>query len=170
MAVTTSSPMQRYDAIRVNSNFIFVVCTYSLLSPCPIPSSTPKMLIPAILSTAANGVLLLTYLKQFQSLQERITAAGGHVLTVTAEAESELPKMQEASGYTGESIVDTENLFVKELKRHAIIDVAICEKKGYPHGMAQPTVLVGTKQKVVYNWAIQPSLVSCSVIQMHVRC
>ena len=81
-------------------------------------------------------------------------------MTVTAEPESFLQKMRDATGYDGETIVDTENLLVKELKRRGIIDVAISEKKGYEHGMAQPAVLVGTKQKVVYKWAIVPSTVS----------
>ena len=100
------------------------------------------------------------YLKQLQSLQGRITAAGGSVFTVTAENQSELPKMREASGFTGETIVDTENLLVKELQRRGIIDVAISEKKGYPHGMAQPAVLVGGKNGLYYTWAIKPSVVS----------
>ena len=69
--------------------------------------------------------------------------------------------MRQATGYDGETIVDVENLLVKELARRGIIDVAISEKKGYPHGMAQPAVLIGTKQKVVYRWAIVPSVVGC---------
>lgn len=74
--------------------------------------------------------------------------------------------MRQATGYSGETIVDVENLLVKELRRRGIIDVAISEKKGYPHGMAQPAVLVGTKQKVVYKWAIVPSVVSCFLLSL----
>ena len=72
--------------------------------------------------------------------------------------------MREATGYIGETIVDTENLLVNELKRRGIIDVAISEKKGYEHGMAQPAVLIGTKERVVYRWAIVPSMVSFSIL------
>ena len=68
--------------------------------------------------------------------------------------------MRKATGFNGETIVDVENLLVKELRRRGIIDVAISDKNGYPHGMAQPAVLIGTKQKVVYKWAIVPSVVS----------
>ncbi|KAG8528531.1 uncharacterized protein KY384_007449 [Bacidia gigantensis] len=98
------------------------------------------------------------YLKQLQSLTKSITAAGGYVLTVTAESESELHKIRETTGYDGETIVDTENLLATELRRRGIIDVAVSEKTGYPNGMAQPAVLVGTKAKVVYKWAIKPSV------------
>ena len=98
-----------------------------------------------------------------QSLSPRITAAGGHVFAVTSEAESELPKMRTASGYTGETIVDPENLLAKELKRRGVLDVAISEKKGYPHGMAQPAILVGGKEKIWYHWAIVPATVSTTL-------
>lgn len=69
--------------------------------------------------------------------------------------------MRAASGYTGEVIVDSENLLAKELKRRGVLNVAISEKEGYPHGMAQPAVLVGSVSKgVYYSWAIMPSMVS----------
>jgi hypothetical protein len=82
-------------------------------------------------------------------------------VTVTAEAASELPAMRKASGYTGETIVDPENFLAKELKRRGLLDVAISDKKGYPHGMAQPAVLVLRKDgTVLFKWAIVPTLVS----------
>ncbi|KAL6717723.1 hypothetical protein ACLMJK_005638 [Lecanora helva] len=138
MAVTTTSnPVQRYDSIRAESGFVFVV--FYRGHWCPFCQA---------------------YLKQLQSLNQRITDARGHVVTVTAENEFELPKMREATGYDGETIVDTENILAKELKRRGIIDVAISDKNGYPHGMAQPAVLVGTKQKVIYRWAIVPSVMN----------
>lgn len=75
--------------------------------------------------------------------------------------------MRTASGYTGETIIDTENVLAKELARRGVIDVAISEHKGYAHGMVQPAVLIGGKEKVWYKWAIVPSTVSdddgCSV-------
>ena len=100
------------------------------------------------------------YLKQLESLSGSISAAGGKVFTVTSEAASELDKMRAASGYKGKMLVDTENVLAKELKRRDIIDVAISDHKGYLHGMAQPAVLIGNKDKVIYRWAIVPGTVS----------
>jgi hypothetical protein len=88
------------------------------------------------------------------------------VVTITSEPESELAKMRKYSGYTGETIVDTENVLAKELKMRGIIDVAISEHKGYEKGMVQPGILVvgkgkmGEKEKVWYSWAIVPAAVS----------
>ena len=79
---------------------------------------------------------------------------------MTSEPEEHLGKMREASGYTGEVIVDTENELAGELKRRGVIDVAVSEKKGYVKGMVQPAVLVGNKERVVYRWAIVPGVVS----------
>lgn len=68
--------------------------------------------------------------------------------------------MQVASGYTGETIIDTKNELARELKRRGLVDVAISERKGYDNGMAQPAVLVIKDQTVLYHWAISPSRVS----------
>ena len=70
--------------------------------------------------------------------------------------------MRAASGWEGEVIVDPENLLAKELKRRNLLDVAISEKAGYPHGMAQPAVLVGGQslKGVAFKWAIVPAAVS----------
>lgn len=132
-----ATSIEQYDALRASSEFIFVV--FYRGSWCPFCQA---------------------YLKALQSLTPRITAAGGKIFTVTSEDASQLPKMRDASGYTGETIVDPENLLAKELKRRGIVDVAISEHKGYPHGMAQPAVLIGGKQRVWYKWAIVPGTVS----------
>ena len=71
--------------------------------------------------------------------------------------------MRTASGYTGETIVDPENVLAIELKRRGVIDVAISEHKGYPHGMVQPAVLIGAKNKLWYRWAIIPGTVSSAI-------
>lgn len=80
-------------------------------------------------------------------------------MIITAEAEGNLEKTRTATGYNGEAISDPEHAIAGELKRRFGLDVAISEKGGYPHGMAQPAVLVlkndGT---VVYKWAIVPKL------------
>ena len=68
--------------------------------------------------------------------------------------------MRKSTGFTGEILVDTENLLAAELKQRGLLDVAISEKAGYEHGMAQPSVLVVKQNKeVLYSWAIVPSLV-----------
>ena len=69
--------------------------------------------------------------------------------------------MRTASGYDGETLVDTEHLLARELKRRGLIDVAISERKGYAEGMVQPGVLIGgNRVGVVYSWAIRPATVS----------
>ena len=69
--------------------------------------------------------------------------------------------MRAASGFDGETIVDPENLLAKELKRRGLLDLAISDHKGYPHGMVQPGVLIGGNQVgIVYKWAIVPGTVS----------
>ena len=70
--------------------------------------------------------------------------------------------MRALSGYTGEMIADPENLLAKELKRRGVLDVAISDRGGYPHGMAQPAVLVASKTDVYYRWEIVPATVSTS--------
>jgi hypothetical protein len=49
---------------------------------------------------------------------------------------------------------------VKYFKERDLLDVAISEKKGYEHGMAQPAILViGKGGDVLEKWAIVPSAV-----------
>ncbi len=102
----------------------------------------------------------ISYLKQLQALTGSITASHGTPLVVTAEPASELQATRSASGYSGEAIVDPVNVVVRYLKARNILDVAVSEKKGYDHGMAQPAVLV-LKQDgtVLFHWAIVPGLV-----------
>lgn len=111
----------------------------------------------------------IAYLKSLQKISNSIKAQNGAILVVTAENESELAATQTASGYQGEIVVDTENLLATELKGRGMLDVAITEKKGYEHGMAQPAVLAvrgaagkedGSQGEVLYRWAIVPGLVS----------
>ena len=87
-------------------------------------------------------------------------AAHGTPLIVTAEVETHLGATRSQTGYNGEAIVDPENLLAKELKGRGLLDVAISDKSGYEHGMAQPACLVMKKDgTVIYHWAIVPSLV-----------
>ena len=54
--------------------------------------------------------------------------------------------MRATSGYT---IVNKQNFLAKELRRRGLLNVAISERKGYKHGMAQPAVLVLRKDGTV---------------------
>jgi len=100
------------------------------------------------------------YLRAFTALIDPITEAGGTPVIITAEDESHLPATRAATGYTGDAIVDPENLLAADLKARGLLDVAITEKAGYPHGMAQPAVLVVRQDgSVLQQWAIVPCVV-----------
>ena len=67
--------------------------------------------------------------------------------------------------YSGETIVDPENVLATELKSRGQLNVAISEKGGYPHGMAQPAVLVVDRNgKPLVSWAIVPGVVSVGIV------
>lgn len=84
-------------------------------------------------------------------------------MTVTAEDASHVETMRAQTGFTGEMLADPENTIAAELQKHHHFTPAITPKKGYPHGMAQPAVIVIEKDEtVLYSWAIAPALV-CSV-------
>ena len=107
----------------------------------------------------------MSYLRTFASLARDIKAAGGVPVIATAEPSEHLASTRASTGYDGEAIVDPQNLLAEELRRRGLIEVAITEKKGYAHGMAQPSVLVltgadGADPKVLQKWAIVPSMVS----------
>jgi peroxiredoxin len=111
----------------------------------------------------------MSYLKTLQSLMPSITSAKGQIVIVTAEPATHLAATRTTSGYNGEVIIDPENILAKHFKERGLLDVAISEKKGYEHGMAQPAILVikndGT---VLEKWAIVPSMV-CLVTCMRER-
>jgi hypothetical protein len=97
-----------------------------------------------------------------ESLSPSIVAAGGKPLIITAEPEVHLKATRDSTGYTGDAIVDTENILVEDFKKRSWVDIAITSQKGYEHGMAQPAVLAVTRDgTVLESWAIVPSMVSC---------
>jgi peroxiredoxin len=129
------------------------------------------VLLPALLFLTASAIdyrghwcpFCVAYLKTLEKLTPSITAAGGKVIAVTAETADHLQETRDATGYTGEVIVDPQNLVAAEMRQRGKVDVAISEKKGYAHGMAQPAVLVTQSDgTVLYSWAIVPSVVSIS--------
>lgn len=105
----------------------------------------------------------MAYLKALTSLTPSIEARGGTPIIVTAEAAEHLPVTLKTTGFKGATIVDPENLLAQRLKAQGKLNVAITEKSGYAHGVAQPAVLVMKKDGTVLNsWAIVPSVVSSS--------
>jgi hypothetical protein len=78
--------------------------------------------------------------------------------------------MRKISGYSGDAIVDPENTLVRFVKERYDLEIAVTEKKGYEHGMAQPGFLVlrggkrndmiGEKGSVIEKWAIVPSMMN----------
>ena len=93
-------------------------------------------------------------------MKDQVAAANGTTLIVTAEPSIHLPASRSASGYTGPAIVDPENILAAELKQRGCLQLAISNKSGYVHGMAQPAILVIKKDgTVLYSWAIAPTLV-----------
>lgn len=101
------------------------------------------------------------YLKDFQTLVPSIKAAGGTPLIISAEDPKWLPEVREKTGYDGEAINDPENFLVNVFKSRGLVEVVISEKSGYPHGMAQPAILVVDKDgKKLASWAIVPNTVS----------
>ena len=106
----------------------------------------------------------MSYLKSFQAITDEIVRANGTPLIVTAEAEEHPEATRSKTGYTGEALADPENRLAKELKSRNLVDVAISQRNGYPHGMAQPAILVIKKDGTpLFSWAINPSAVSLSL-------
>jgi hypothetical protein len=106
----------------------------------------------------------MTYLKTFASLTPSIINAGGKPVIITSEVIKHLESVRKATGYTGDAIVDPENVLARALKDRVQLDVAISSQRGYEHGMAQPALLVMKNDgTVLQKWAIVPSMVSCFI-------
>ena len=88
-------------------------------------------------------------------------------MIITSEPASFLPETRKLTGYSGDAIVDPNNTLVRFVKERYGLEIAVSEKKGYEHGMAQPGILVlrggkggdmmGEKGAVLEEWAIVPS-------------
>ncbi|KAJ5128124.1 hypothetical protein N7448_008903 [Penicillium atrosanguineum] len=133
-----SDPLSRYEVHIKENNFVFVV--FYRGHWCPF---------------------CISYLKTLQSILPHINAAGGKAIAVTAEPEQHLPDTINASGYTGEVIVDPMNKIAAEMKQRVNLNVAISPKSGYEHGMAQPAILVMKNDgTVLFDWAIVPGMMN----------
>lgn len=164
--MSSPSPVEKFDSLLKQSEFIFAVCksgrhaAASLLVPgLPCNRQLTGLSIPDFRGHWCP--FCMGYLRTFASLIKSITAAGGIPVIITAEDESHLPATRDSTGYTGDAIVDPQNLLAAELKVRGLLDVAISKKSGYPHGMAQPAVLVMRSDgSVLQHWAIVPGVVS----------
>ncbi len=169
--MSSPSPVETFDSLLKQSKFIFAVCK-SVPGAAPqhrlvVPRSAPcnRQLLTGLpaLSPVYRGhwcPYCMGYLRAFASLTQPIVTAGGTPVIITAEEESHLAATRTATGYTGDAIVDPQNLLAAELKARDLLDVAISKKAGYPHGMAQPAVLVMRPDgSVLQQWAIVPGLV-----------
>ncbi|KAL8951190.1 MAG: hypothetical protein Q9222_002820 [Ikaeria aurantiellina] len=86
-----------------------------------------------------------------------VVSANGTPLIITAQSAEFVEKARQSSGYTGHAISDPDNDIASNLRKRGAVDVAITQKNGYPHGMAQPAiVLTKTDGTVLYSWAIEP--------------
>ncbi|KAF7366098.1 AhpC-TSA domain-containing protein [Mycena venus] len=133
--MASSDPVQEFDSLRAQSKFVFAV--FYRGHWCPF---------------------CIGWLRRLAALSPAIVAAGGTPVIVTAESEKFLKDTREASEYDRKAIVDTQNLLAKELNTRGLVSVAISEKNGYDHGMAQPALLVLKEDDTVLeSWAIVPS-------------
>lgn len=112
----------------------------------------------------------MAYLRVLQDLSPTINAAGGYPVIISAQDEEHLAQVRSSSGYTGEAINDRENILAKHLAANGMVTVAITEREGYPHGVAQPAILVIKKDgSVLESWAIVPSeVLSLMAQQKHI--
>lgn len=103
----------------------------------------------------------MAHIRQLATLSPKVQATGATTLIVTAEGAEHLAAVTKQTGYTGQTINDPDLKLVTELSKRDIIDIAITDKGGYPHGMSQPGLIVIDRQnKVLEKWAIVPSIVS----------
>jgi peroxiredoxin len=99
-------------------------------------------------------------------MHESMKANHTTALTVTSQNPALLETMRSQTKFTGEMIADPENTIAAKLKATYGLEVAISEKKDYPHGMAQPAVIVLKNDgEVLYKWAIVPAMVSDSLAE-----
>ena len=169
-------PKQQLEDLLAQHSFVFLLCMQIFLA---VPG--PRLLTPSLfgdlggkgIASQRNMLTLYTdfrghwcpfcmgYLKQLSTLQAAIEARGGAAVAITAEPEEHLAATRKASTFQGRIIIDQENTLAAHLRKVGALDVAISQKAGYQHGMAQPAILVLTKEKrLLFNWAIVPSLVS----------
>ncbi|KAF8177555.1 hypothetical protein K438DRAFT_1908574 [Mycena galopus ATCC 62051] len=117
--MASSDPVHEFDSLRAQSKFVFAV--FYRGHWCPF----------------CKG-----WLSKLATLSPAIIAAGGTPVIITAEVEKYLDDTRAATKYDGKAIVDPENRLAKELDARGLVHVAISEKSGYDHGMAQPALLV----------------------------
>ncbi|TVY75612.1 hypothetical protein LSUE1_G007193 [Lachnellula suecica] len=129
------TPLDQFNALLSKSDFLFVV--YFRGHWCPF---------------------CIAYLTQLSTLEKSITAAAGNTVIITAEPAIHLAETRSKTGYNGDAIVDETHVIRNHIKEKNWLDVAISDRKGYEHGLAQPAILVLRKDgTVLEKWAIVPS-------------
>merc|ERR1711939_1272214 len=124
--------------------------TAPAMASAPISTQTPIEKFDALLSSS-EFLFIVSYRGHWCPF------CRAYLTTLT----SLLPEMRKSTGYEGEAIVDESNELVGYLREKFGWEVAITERKGYEHGMAQPGVLVLKKDgEVLEKWAIVPSLMN----------
>ncbi|KAJ7756069.1 hypothetical protein DFH07DRAFT_742893 [Mycena maculata] len=116
--MASSDPVHEFDGLRAQSKFVFAV--FYRGHWCPF----------------CRG-----WLSTLATLSPAIVAAGGTPVIITAEVEKYPDDTRAATKYDGKAIVDPENRLAKELDSRGLVHVAISERSGYDHGMAQPALL-----------------------------
>ncbi|KAL7928125.1 hypothetical protein V8C35DRAFT_326202 [Trichoderma chlorosporum] len=134
----SSDPVEEFQVLNGKSDFVFAIVYRGHWCP-----------------------FCMAYVRSLARLTSSIVSAGGATLIVTAEAESFITDVRTTTGYTGDAISDPQNRLVGLWKEKDWVNVAITEKKGYEHGMAQPAILVLRKDEtVIEKWAIVPTLMN----------
>lgn len=158
LIMSTQGPIHDYKNLLQSCKFLFIVCTWSLLSDSPSlkPADYRGHWCPFCTS----------YLSTLNSLSPEISSYGGRTVAITSELEEHVPSTRKSSGYDGEVIIDPENKLVKYFKEKNMAEVAISSMeiamglRKYEFGMAQPAILVvGREEEVLESWAIVPNFV-----------
>jgi peroxiredoxin len=154
--MASSDPIHEFDSLRAQTKFVFAVCK----SPRVSGKTSPPNIILTSVYRGHWCPFCRGWLSKLATLSPAIIAAGGAPVIITAEAEKYLDDTRAATKYDGKAIVDPENRLAKELDVRGLVHVAISERSGYDHGMAQPALLVLKEDgTVLESWAIVPSTV-----------
>ncbi len=112
-------PVADFESLLKKNEFLLMVCKSSR-PPSPISIAYGS-------SCGYRGSWCL------ETLVSAVAEKGGAVVTVTSETADMLPKTRQASGYTGQTIVDPHHLLADRFKERRMVDIAVTAKSGYPN-------------------------------------
>ncbi|KAJ6460565.1 hypothetical protein C8R45DRAFT_1108976 [Mycena sanguinolenta] len=127
--MASSDPVYEFNCLRAQSKFVFAVWKSPRVSR---KTSPPNIILTSVYRDHCK----------LATLSPAIIAAGGTPVILTAKAEKYLDDTRAQTKYDGKAIVDLKNRLAKELDARDLVHVAISERSGYDHGMAQPALLV----------------------------